>query len=211
MDDEQTYQRLKWTVLDEARFHHNSSVAYYWAKRAFPARAEELDGFVERALLELLDEGLIFFHWGGWDDGCGLDPHTAERATRAEVEADLGRGGDAEPIARTVWFKSTTAGEAKLASIPAEVLLRYEEDQEWQAFRDRHPDYDERLQEWLDASGRWVREGGRRPKPPQARYRDWPYPKLRWTLLDSLPGSRLGNLIGRLYEVGARLRKRSAQ
>jgi hypothetical protein len=114
-------------VLDEAGFHHNSSIAYYWAQRAFPsARIQQLDDHVRRALLELLDEGLIFFHWGGWDDGCDLDPHKAERATRAEVRAHLARGGDAEPVEQTVWFMSTGAGKAKLATVPAEVLLGYE-------------------------------------------------------------------------------------
>lgn len=191
-------------MLDEAGFHHNSSIAYYWAKRAFPGRDEELDGFVQRALLELFDEDLIFFHWGGWDDGCDLDPNTAERATRAEVEADLKRGGDAEPIERTVWFMSTEAGEAKLKRIPTEVSLRYEEDQEWAAFLARHPDFPERQQEWLDASARWVREGGRKPKPPSASYRDWPFPKPRWTVLDSLPGTRLGNFLARLFVIGRR-------
>jgi hypothetical protein len=180
MDDETTYQRLKWTVLDEAGYHHNSSIAYYWAERAFPTRSvEDLDRFVERALLELLDEGLIFFHWGGWDDGCTLDPHQAKRATRADVETELGRGGDAAPLPRTVWFMETEAGEAKLSSIPPELLLRYEDDQKWQAFLDRHPDYPEKAEEWLEAQSLWVRKGGRRPKPPSASYTDWPFPKGR--------------------------------
>jgi hypothetical protein len=207
MDEETAYQRLKWMVLDEAGFHHNASIAYYWAKRAFPGRSiEELDPIVQRVLLDLLDEGLIFFHWGGWDDGVDLDPHTAERATRAEVEADLARGGDAEPIARTVWFSSTDAGEEKLASIPAEVLLGYEEKQEWQAFLARHPEFPERQEEWIEASTRWVREGGRRPKPSSMDYDDYPGERRHWAWHDSLPGTRLGNLLGRIYMLSTRLR-----
>jgi hypothetical protein len=210
MEEEHAYQRLKWTVLDEAPAHHNSSIAYYWAKRAFPDRsAEELDPVVQQVLLELLDEGWIYFYWGGWDDGG--DPHASERPTRAEVEADLARGGDAPPTARTVWFTATDAGKAKLDSIPAETLLGYEEQQEMREFEERHPEYAQKLSEWLEAEQRWVDEGGRRPKPPWFDYEDYPRPTERWRWVDSLPGSRLGNLLGSIYLFGARLKRKAAR
>jgi hypothetical protein len=57
VNDEQAYRRLKWTVLNEAEHHHSSSIAYYWARHVFPNRESELDGFVQRVLLELLDAG----------------------------------------------------------------------------------------------------------------------------------------------------------
>jgi hypothetical protein len=206
--DEHAFQRFKWTVLDEAAFHHNAGIAYYWASRAFPDRSvEELDPLVRRALLELLDDGLIFFHWGGWGNGCDLDPRTAKPATRAEVEADLARGGDAEPIPQTVWFTTTDAGDAKRATIPADVLLDYEERQEWQAFNERHPEYRQKLDAWVEASGRWVREGSRRPTHPRLDYEDYPGPR-QATLLDPLPGSRLGTFVARLSDLSSRLRHR---
>jgi len=200
VSDEQTFDRLKWTVLDEAGFHHNAGIAYYWAARAFPGReTHELDDLVQRALIDLLDEELIFFHWGGWDDGVDVDPHTAKRATRAEVEADLRRGGDADPTPETVWFTSTEAGEAKLATIPAEVFLGYEDEIKRKAFLSRHPEFPQRQQEWLQAKERWVREGGRMPRPPSTKYPDWPFEQRGWRWYDSLPGSRLGTLIARVF------------
>ena len=175
MKDELAYERLKWTVLDEAGFHHNSDIAYYWAARAFPGRSvEELGPLVQRVLLELLDEGLIFFHWGGWDDGCDLDPHAAERASRAEVEADLARGGDAPATEQTVWFMETKAGAAKLSSVPPETLLGHEDNVKWEELRARHPEYDRRVTEWLQATNRWVLEGGSKPEHPGTSYEDWP-------------------------------------
>jgi hypothetical protein len=172
-DDEQMFERLKWTVLDEAPHHHNSGIVYYWVKRAFSDRpAEDLDPIVQRVLLELLDEGLIYFYWGDWD-AVG-DPEAPERPTRAEVEADLARGGEATAIRRTVWFTSTEAGDAQLVTIPKEARLDYEERQRLVEFNDRHPEYEQKLNEWVEASGRWLRHGGRRPKHPAEDYSDFP-------------------------------------
>ena len=167
------FERLKWTVLDEAPHHHNSGIVYYWAKRAFSDRpAEDLDAIVQQVLLELLDEGLIYFYWGDWDGGG--DPHAPDRQPRADVEADLARGRDAAPIPRTVWFTATEAGEARLATIPHETRLDYEERQRMEEFNDRHPEYQQKLNEWVEASGTWVRHGGRRPKHPSRDYPDFP-------------------------------------
>jgi hypothetical protein len=173
VDEEHALQRLKWTVLDEAPFHHNSGVAYYWAKRAISDRPEvDLGPIVRRVLLELLDEGLIYFYWGEWD-GAG-DSRAPDRPTRAEIEADLALGEDAAPTPRTVWFTTTEAGEARLATIPKETLLGYDDRQRWAEFNDRHPDYQEKLSDWLKATDRWVSNGGVRPAHPSKDYPDFP-------------------------------------
>lgn len=98
---------------------------------------------MQRVLLDLLDEGLIYFYWGDWD--AGGDPDAPERPTRAEVEANLARGGDAAPSPRTVWFTTTEAGETRLTTIPNETRLDYEERQRMEEFNDRHPEYQQKL------------------------------------------------------------------
>jgi hypothetical protein len=202
---EQPYDRLKWTVLDEAPVGHNAGVAHYWAERAFPDRSpEEVTSFAQRALLDLLDEGLISFHWGGYDEP--PDPQSARAATRVEVEADLRDGGNAETTPETVWFTATPAGYAKLSAVRPELLLGYEDELRMREFVERHPEYPRELEAWMEAKGRWVQEGGRMPRPPWTKYKDYPRKTERWRFVDSLPGSRLGYLIARLYVLSARLR-----
>jgi hypothetical protein len=174
MSGDRRYERLKWTVLDEA-VGENSGIVYYWAKRAFADLSDdELDPIVQQVLLELLDEGLVYFYWGTWDDGG--DPNASERPSRAEVEADLKRGGDAPPIPRTVWFTSTEAGMTRRAEIAPETLLRYEEQQAWDAFVERHPEFLQKQEQWLEDTVRWSEEGGSgpRPEPPRLEYDDFP-------------------------------------
>ena len=119
------HDRFKWTLLARAPDIHNSGIAYFLAKEAWPEKGiREHDALVQTALLELLDEGLIFFYWGDWDEGCTLDPATAVRASRAEVEADLARGGDAPPTEQSVWFTVTPEGQSRLATISRGALLR---------------------------------------------------------------------------------------
>jgi len=47
--------------------------------------------------------------------------------------------------------------------------------EEFAAFRDRHPDFEERRQAYFDALDRWVDQGGEKPEWPW-KYPDWPYP-----------------------------------
>jgi hypothetical protein len=86
------------------------------------------------------------------------------------------------------------------------VLLGYEEEQRRRAFEALHPEYRGKVSEWMAAEDRWVREGGRRPKPPRFDYEDYPCETGRWTWVDSLPGSRLGNFLGRMDALSARVR-----
>jgi hypothetical protein len=79
---------------------------------------------VQQVLLELLDEGLVFSYWADWDDGAMLDPATAPTASRAEVDAELGRGGAAPPTNQSVWFNATEAGRELLARLPQDAFLR---------------------------------------------------------------------------------------
>jgi hypothetical protein len=66
---------------------------------------------------------LIFFYWGDWSDGVLLDPATALRASRDDVESDLSVSGSAPPRSQTVWFTTTEAGLATLDSLPREIFL----------------------------------------------------------------------------------------
>lgn len=205
MSFERRLERVKWSVLDEAPYHHNSGVAYAWAQRTFPdLSGDVLDRIVQRVLLELLDEGLIYFYWGEWDDGG--DPDAPERPSRAEVEAHLGRGA-AEPIPRTVWFTSTKAGLERLAEIPPETLFQYHDRQEWQSFVSRHPEFEARREKWLSDTTRWIEKGGRRPSPPSSWYDDFPGGRQPWSWRDSLPGSNLGNLFAELLRLRRMIRR----
>ena len=116
-------------------------------------------------------------------------------------EADLGRGGAAEPMPRTVWFTSTEAGLAKLAEIPADSLFRHESRQEWDAFRSRHPEFAQRREKWFRDATPWIEKGGRRPSPPSSWYDDFPGGRQPWSWRDSLPGSRLGNVLGNYFRL----------
>jgi hypothetical protein len=201
---EQPYERLKWTVLDESPHGHNAGIAYYWAKRAFPDHSpEEIAVFAVRALLDLLDEGLIRFYWGGYDEP--PDPETARPATRVEVEGDLRDDGDGKTTPETVWFTATPTGYARLSAVAPELLLGYEDELRMREFVERHPEYPQELDAWMEEKGRWVLEGGRMPRPPWTKYKDYPRETKRWTFIDSLPGSRLGNSIARLYVLSGRL------
>jgi hypothetical protein len=116
------FERFKWTVLDHADFG-NAGIAYPYVRRAYPeASPREHDQLIQRALLELFDEGLISFWWGGWDDGS--DAHRPRRpATRDEAEAELALPGDAPPRETTIWFMETEAGKAKFHSLGPDALL----------------------------------------------------------------------------------------
>ena len=171
MTEATPYGRFKWTLLEAAPGIHNAGGAYYWAKLVWPEQAaSEADTAVKQALLDLLDEGFIFFYWGGWDDGCSLDPVSAPRASRNDVETDLARGGDAPPTPQTVWFTTTEKGIEKLDSLPPEVFLGYERKQEIERVRRDHPDFFERRDQYFRDLERWV-ETAKGPKPTAP---EWP-------------------------------------
>jgi hypothetical protein len=159
------YERFKWTLLGEGPHLHTSGIAYYWAKQVWPDQSvSEADVVVQQALLELLDEGLIFFYWGGWDDGCDLDPARARHANRAEAEEELGRGGNALPKPETVWFTTTAEGVERLDSLPPTVFPTYEQHQEIERVRREHPEYSAQQAQHFRDLERWV-ETGEGPVP----------------------------------------------
>ena len=119
-----TYDRFKWSALRDAAHIDNGSAVYADVKRGYPQGTdEENDQLVQKALLELLDDGLIFFYWSDWDNGVMLDAQTAPRASRAEIEAELARGGSAPAKEETVWFAATETGRDVLDGLPRKAFL----------------------------------------------------------------------------------------
>jgi hypothetical protein len=87
----------------------------------------------------------------------------------------------------------------------SDFALEQEERQRMEEFEANHPEYREKVADWLEASSRWTEKGGRRPRPPWTEYEDYPNPTRRWTRLDSLTGTRRGYFLARIYALRHRL------
>lgn len=119
------FEKFKWQVLDDAPHRHQIGIAWYWAKKLEPGAPDErLASLVERVVLELFDEGLIFCAYASRDEGYNLAEEDFVRVTRVEVAFELARPLDyVEPEDNLFWLVATEEGIEVLDSLPREAFL----------------------------------------------------------------------------------------
>ncbi len=127
VNESDRYQQFKNLLLSEAK-NEEVGLAYFVAKKFYPEkRSGEIDEVVKQALLELLDDGLIFFYRADRHRGYGVKRDEVEPLGRAEIVEPLELGSWVDPPDGILFFKDTERGEAYLASLPTQQVPKLSE------------------------------------------------------------------------------------
>lgn len=114
-------ERLKWSLLDHVAARQPLSFAYGLVLEMPNESQSRGDEVVRSAVLELLDEGLIYAFRATWDEAMEAPDDALVRASTDEVIADL--DVPVSEMSGEIFLDITELGDERLRPLPPEAFL----------------------------------------------------------------------------------------
>jgi hypothetical protein len=122
------YERFKWESMEHLAHRTGLGGPWYEVKRLTSDPAEQAE-LVQRLVLELFDDGLVFGTYAKYREAYNLEWHEFTPVPREVIESELKRAEHNEPVEGDTeeiewfWVFPTLEGERASLSQPAEAFF----------------------------------------------------------------------------------------